>query len=189
MTAIAFSSIIGPVPVSCLISEKHQSELHITEIPVESGAKITDHAVRMPKKLTLDIASEGAAASFNALKAFQESRAPFSIVTGLTVYSNMLVKRIDAQRDVVFSNILKATIDLQEVIIVGTAYAADPAGDGFERGQPGGANSTSSAAPSAERAKPGVPADRASGTVQRGDAGVSTASPADQSILKGLFGN
>lgn len=189
MTAIAFSNVVGPVPVSCVISEKHTAELHITEIPVESGAKISDHAVRMPKKLTLDIASDGAAATFSALETFQKSRVPFSIVTGLTVYGNMLVKRIDAERDATYANILKATVDLQEVIIVGTAYAADPAGDGFERGQPGGVNSTKSAAPSTERAKTGIPADRASGTVQRGDAGLSTASTADQSLLKGLFGN
>ena len=50
---IAFSTSIGPVPLDCVISEKPSSELDITEIAIETGAKITDHAVVMPKKVGL----------------------------------------------------------------------------------------------------------------------------------------
>lgn len=185
---IAFSTAIGPVSIDCVLLERHTSELDITEIPIETGAKITDHAVVMPKKLGLDIANANAAASYNALVAFQESRVPFTLVSGLSVYNNMLIKGIYPDRDEQFSTVLKARVELQEVIIVGTSYAADPDGDNSERGKQGGTKSTKSAAPSSNTAKDGVTADRASGTVQRGDAGITTAPESDRSILSRIVG-
>lgn len=188
MSVIAFSSAIGPVPIECFISERHSSELDITEIPIETGAKVTDHAVIVPKRLTLDVADAGAAATFAALVAFQETRVPFTLVTGLTIYNNMLIKRIDADRNATFSRILRCRCDLQEVIIVSTSYAADPEGDSTgERGKAGGKKSTRAAPPSIERSGDAATADRATATQQRGDAGVTTA-PANQTFLKAITG-
>lgn len=189
MSVILFSTAIGPVPIDCMVSEKVTAELDITEIPVEDGSRITDHAVRMPRRVTLDIANQAAAASFNALERFQQSRVPFTLVTGLSVFPNMLVKRIDADRDAMFSKVLRAKVDLQEVIIVGTAYAADPDGDSGtgERGKAGGEKSTRAAPPTSEKAGDAATANRASQTVQRGDAGLNTAGARDQSILRGMF--
>jgi hypothetical protein len=188
MSVIAFSSTIGPVPIDCIISERHSSELDITEIPIETGSKITDHAIIVPKRITLDAADGGAAATYASLVAFQESRVPFVLVTGLSVYNNMLIKRIDADRDAGSSRILRCRCDLQEVIIVSTSYAADPEGDTTgERGKAGGKKSTRSAAPSSDRSGDAVTTDRATATQQRGDAAVTTA-PANQSILSGLTG-
>lgn len=191
MSIIAFSRAIGPVPLSCVLSERHRSELDITEIPIETGAKITDHAVVLPKSVTLEVAGANAAATFDALVRFQESRVPFVLVTGLKVYRNMLVRSIEPERDAGLARVLRARVELREVILVGTAYAADPNGeagaDGGTRGNPGGAKSTRAAAPSPERSGDAVTSDRATGTVQRGDAGAKAAAPADQSILKGLL--
>lgn len=188
MSVIAFSSAIGPVAIDCVLSERHSSELDITEIPIETGAKITDHAIIVPKRITLDVADSGAAATYAALVAFQESRVPFSLVTGLTIYNSMLIKRIDADRDAGTSRILRCRCDLQEVIIVSTSYAASPDGDGTgQRGKASGTKSTRAAPPAAERSGDTATADRSTGTVQRGDAGVTTA-PANQSILSGLTG-
>lgn len=188
MSAILFSSAIGPVPINCVISEKPSSELDITEIPVETGVKITDHAIVLPKKVSLDLATANAAASYNALVSFQESRIPFTLVTGLSVFPNMLIKGIFPERDATFSTVLKARVELQEIIIVGTAYAADPGGDTSERGKAGGKKSTRAAAPTSNSAKDAATANRASQTTQLGDAAVSTASPADASILSTVFG-
>jgi hypothetical protein len=191
MSVILFSTAIGPVPIDCVISERPTAELEITEIPIETGAKITDHAVVMPKRVTLDIANEAAAASYNALVAFQESRVPFTLVTGLAVFPNMLVKRIDAERDAMFSKVLRARVDLQEIIIVGTAYAADPEGDtdSGERGKAGGQKSTRAAPPTSGKAGDAATANRASQTVQRGDSAFSSAGPRDQSVLSSMFGS
>lgn len=188
MAVIAFSRSIGPVALDCIIRETPSSELDITEIPIESGAKVTDHAVVLPKRITLDVASGNAAATYSALVALQESRVPFTLVSGLTVLPNMLVKRIDAERDAEYSQILKATVDLQEAIIVSTAYAADPGGDSTgQRGKAGGQKSTRAAPTSSSRSTPGATADRAAGTTQRGDAGVRTVSP-NRSMAASILG-
>jgi hypothetical protein len=184
MTAIGFSRAIGPVPVNCVVSEKHQSDLEITEIPIETGARITDHAFVLPKRIVLDTASANAAASFNALVAFQESRVPFSLVTGLKVYSSMLIKRIDADRDKDTARILRCTAEIQEIIVVGTAYTEDP--NGRTSGQPGGKDSTRSSLLSKERSGDQTTADRVTNTTQLGDTGTNTVT--DQSLLKQVFG-
>lgn len=185
MAAIAFSRSIGPVPIDCIVSEKHTTELMITEIPIETGSVISDHAVVMPKKVSLDIGSGSAVASFAALVALQESRAPFTLVTGLKVYRNMLIKSINPTRDVQFGHVLRANVDLQEIILVSTAQAAGTSGN--KPGQPGGAGSTKAANPGANPAS-GV-AGQTSPTVNSGTTGLNPASPADSSILFNTLGN
>lgn len=176
--AILFSGAIGPIPVSVIMRERHNSELGITEEPIETGAKVTDHAYVEPKKLTLEFGDANAVATFNALQRFQESRQPFSVVTGLTVYRNMLIKALMVERDATYSRVLNGRAELQEIIIVSTAYTTTE-GEGSSgrrqtggqnKAQPGGKNSTRSARPTPERASDAVTKDRTSGTVMRGDA-------------------
>lgn len=188
---ILFSGLIGPIPVSVIMKEGHRSTLGITENPIETGAKVTDHSYVEPKKLTLDFADANAAATYNALVRFQESRTPFTAVSGLYLYRNMLIKSLSAERDAQTSRILKGTAELQEIIIVSTAYTASEgdANSPQSQGKPGGANSTQSARPTTERAGDAPTADRAAGTTMRGDAPEVTVTPAqNQSILSGLFG-
>lgn len=174
MTAILFSPRIGPIQIDCWITEKHSSSIGITEIPVESGAKITDHSYVEPKKLDIDFANEQAAISYQALVRFQESRSPFTIVSGLTVYTNMLIREIGAERDAETHGILKGTASLQEIIIVHSASA--PATD-KGGGQPGGKLSTKAAAPTKTNTIGQATSDRASGTVTRGDQPSTTTVP------------
>src|SRR5690606_18570869 len=187
MVAIAFSRAIGPVPIQCVIREKPLTELEITEIPVEFGAAITDHAYPLPKRVTLEIADNGGAATFNALMRFQESRVPFTLVTGLSVFRNMLIKRIEPDRDKDFSTTFRATVDLHEISIVETERAADERQE--EGGKAGGTKATKAAAPTKGRAGDAATGDRASGPVQRGDAPAKSVEPArGQSILKRIAG-
>lgn len=122
MTCILLSRSIGGIFVDVVISEEHTASMEIAEHPVESGAKISDHAWRMPYKVVLEsvIGSDRAVSSYQALLALQEKAEPFSLVTGLKVYNDMLVKEITATRDREHSRVLKFTAELQEVIIVST---------------------------------------------------------------------
>ena len=178
MPAIAFNRSIGPVQIDCVLAENHTSEIEITEIPIETGARITDHAYVLPKQLTLDIADANAAGAYNALVRLQESRAPFTVVTGLFVYTNMLIKRLDAVRDKTTAKILQCVCDLQEIIIVGTAYAAAP-------GSVTGANSSTTPGVSSAQSADAVTADRSADTTLRGD--TSTSSVSDTSVLSRIF--
>jgi hypothetical protein len=180
MSAIAFSPTIGPVFIDCVISERPESTLEITEIPVESGVRITDHAVVAPKRVTLDIANHNAAESFRALVEFQERREPFTLVTGLSVFNSMLIKSISTERDASFSTVLRAKIELQEIVIVETAY--DPNASSGS----GNKSNTRAATPTAGKASNPATSDKAAQTVNNGDTGGNTPTAKNQSILSGI---
>lgn len=188
MQIIAFSTAIGPIAIDAILTENHDSSLSITEIPIEDGTRVTDHALVLPKKLTLECATHNAAATYNALVAFQESRVPFVIVSGLFIYTNMLIEKIGADRDKDFSSVLRCRVDLKEIIIVSTSYVADPTGDGPQAGEQAASNRTTTGEPLAEnRTTDAATADRVSGTINRGD---STAQPVNDnsSVLKRITG-
>lgn len=176
MSAIAVSRSIGAVKVSVVIKEGLRHKLGITKLPIEDGSKITDHAYLEPKEVSLEFADSNAAATFASLVRLQESRVPFSLVTGLYVYRNMLIEELEAERDAVYSKILKGTARLAEIIIVGTAASATG-------GQPllGGA-----AIPSKEIGSAGF-ADMLSGTVARGDNVTTTVGAATAAAVLGSF--
>lgn len=187
MTIIAFSRAIGPVPINCILSERHQSDIEITGNPIETGAEVNDHAYIKPKQVVLEVADRNAALVFNVLTRFQESRVPFYLVTGLTIYKDMLIKSIDATRDKDMSSILRATITCQQVIIVSTGSA--PAEGGAQpSGSPGGENSRGAARPSAESATDPVTSDRAASVVQTGDNPTNAVgAERSQSLLSRMF--
>lgn len=183
---IAISRSIGPVPLSCVLSEDHTTEIEITSNPIETGAEVNDHAYIMPKRVRLDFADANAAATWNALIRFQETRTPFTLVTGLSVYRNMMVKRLNATRDPQTAFILSGSVDLQEVIIVDTSFAVAPGGTASPvAGNPGGAMSLLSARPSPSRAIDPATSIRSAGTIQRGDS--PTVQETDLSILGRVF--
>jgi len=168
MSMILFSRLIGPIPVSVIMREIHTSTIGVTEIPIETGAKVTDHSFVEPKKLTLEFADAYAAATWNALMRFQETRIPFTIVSGLAVYKNMVIKELGADRDEQFSTVLRGVAALQEVIIVSTARTAESKGSSNAKGG-GGDKATD---------------QRTEGTVTRGDQASSSVDGAkNQSLL------
>ena len=182
MSAIAFSPTIGPVFIDCVISERPESTLEITEVPVESGVRITDHAVVVPKRVTLDIANHNAAESFRALVEFQERREPFTLVTGLSVFNSMLIKSISTERDASFSTVLRAKIELQEIVIVETAYDPNASSGGAGKSK----SKTRSATPTAGKASNPATSDKAAQPVNNGDTGGNTPTAKNQSILSGI---
>ncbi len=182
--------MIGPVPLDVVMSEGHTAEIEITSNPIETGAEVNDHAYIMPKRVNLKIVDSKGALTYAALVRFQETRVPFTLVTGFDIYRNMLIKRIEAERDNKTSKILSATIDLQEVIIVSTAYATNPDGSSDGQAQSGN-NPGRQATPNAANANNAATADKTAGTVARGDNIASPASGSagtNKSILESVFG-
>ena len=124
MTAVCIQRKIGPVAIDVVVRETHDSELNITRHPVEKGADITDHAYPEPKVISLYCMNkeDKAQSSWEALLAFQEAAEPFTIVTGLKVYSSMLIKGLHATRDKKTARILDFEAVLEEIKIVEVAY-------------------------------------------------------------------
>lgn len=182
--AVIFSRAIGPVAVNVVLSEAHESRLTITRNPIEAGADVTDHAYIEPKRLTLDFADAGAALTFAALVQFQESRVPFTAVSGLYVYTNMLIESLTADRDPGTALILRGRAVLSQAILVETAYAESEgeggsSGASGKSGNAGGKKSTNAARPSSAKSGDAATADRSAGTVARGDATSAASSPSE----------
>lgn len=190
MSVILFSGTIGPIPVNVIMREVHETKLGLTDQPIETGAKITDHAYVEPKRVIFEFADENAAGTYNALVTFQESRVPFTAVSGLFVYNNMLIESLSAERDENISRILKGKAELREVIIVSTAYTASEgeSNSAQSKGKAGGKNSTQSAKPTKGSTSGAVTNDRASATSMRGDVNSKSISTpaAKQSLLSRL---
>lgn len=196
MTAILFSRAIGPVPIPCVVSEAPQSKLSITRIPLENGAKATDHAHSEPFSIEIDIASEMLAITYQALVAWQKARIPFVYVSGFDVHTNLLIEEIAPVRDQQYPNAFNGRVKLTEVLIVssatvpadqgaGTSKTGDAAGGGKKAG---GKNSRRAAAPSQRNSASGT-SDRAAATVNRGEIKTNpVAAPRGQSILKSIAG-
>ena len=167
MSVILFNHLIGFVPVDVILKEGHSSSLGITELPIETGAKITDHSYVEPKRLELEFASRFAALTYMALVRFQETRIPFVILSGLQIYRSMLIKDLRAERDQQTSCILKGSALLQEVILVSTAKTQT---EGGEKKADGNGKTE------------GDTKDRTDGTTTRGDQ--PTKPEPNRSILK-----
>lgn len=153
MTCVAITRRIGPVPIDVILEETHRSELEITRNPIEFGADVTDHAYVQPKRLSMRgaVASQPgspgvlfglpgtrAAGAWQQLLLLQSLREPFSVVTGLKVYSNMLIESLEATRDPEKAFILDFRAELIEVIIVSSASAPASSTEGKSGTTPGG---------------------------------------------------
>lgn len=177
-----FSRTIGPVPIDNVEKETLESTLKITKVPVEFGANITDHAYTEPKRIIIEGYVGGsltrpsagradAVAGWQALKRLQESRMPFTLVSGLDVHRNILIEKLTAERDSDYANVLKFTAECSEIIIVGSANSVMGALSNAPNG--GQARGMSNARPQA-----GAIANRAAPDIARGDAAVTNASTA-----------
>jgi hypothetical protein len=148
-----FPRFIGPIMVDVVLKEGHTRELAITKNPVELGADVADHAYVEPAQLrihgaidsfstdpTLLYAFPGTrvAMAYQAMVAIQQMKEPFVVISGLDIYRDMLIKRINVERDKSNSTILEFDCDLEQVIIVESGQA-DGGGGGGGQGAGGGA--------------------------------------------------
>lgn len=138
---------IGGISVQVTVEETHTDNLQITENPVEEGAEITDHSFKKPPEIVLrcgwsnstisgivgsvqSLFSGGfptpggfVGAVYSQLIALQESRVPFTVLTSIRQYSNMLISSISLTRDKKTSQVLMVAVTCRQVIIVSTQSA------------------------------------------------------------------
>jgi hypothetical protein len=118
----------------------HESNLAITQHPIQTGASISDHAYMEAQQLTFEIGmsdvmedlsnyvsniesfnnKETSSRSVNAyriLRKLQADRVPIDVVTRLGEYKNMLIESIVAPDDNKTAYGLKVTVTLKEVFV------------------------------------------------------------------------
>lgn len=128
-----------------VLRESHESEARLTENPIEGGSPIHDHIILLPKRLEIDIrvsdiqmpSSEGTSpfntiggrrsvTAFDMLVNLQESKAIFTVVTGLKRYPNMVLLKINPVQDASTSEVLDFTASLQQANIRNTQIVDVP---------------------------------------------------------------
>ena len=138
------------------LSEEHEANVAHTTYPVESGASLTDHALRRPNKLKLegwvsdllpsDTAilslplAQRAPAAWREIDRLMNARQPLMVVTGLKVYRNMLLTKASAPVNSSTGLGLRFTLELEEVlfrplreVVGGLTLVPAPTGPAAER--------------------------------------------------------
>jgi hypothetical protein len=114
----------------------HESNLTITEHPVQTGANIADHAYMEPNTLTFEIGMSDAMqdpndsrfngftddatrsiTAYRVLRQLQSERLPIQVITKLRSYRNMLIETISAVDDNKTTYGLRATVTLKELLV------------------------------------------------------------------------
>ena len=112
------------------IEERHRDETVVTENPVEQGAAVNDHAYQKPAVLTVVAGYSNSNPTvgnpdyvdlvYALLLQIQQARVPFGLVTTKRLYSNMMITALSTFTDEKWSNAMKITIDMKQLILVNT---------------------------------------------------------------------
>lgn len=146
-------NLIGSIIVDTTIEELYEDTLEVTEHPVQAGAQITDHSFKRPMDVILrcgwsdssinallggavansqewtggqTAASDYVAGIYSQLLALQESRQTLSLLTGLRLYTSMLIIGLHVRRDQRTKYALMVEAQFRQVILVDTQTATLP---------------------------------------------------------------
>jgi hypothetical protein len=133
----------GGLVFDAVFRESHESELIVTDNPVEAGNIISDHAYMGPLRLVIDAGVSDtplalqpddpfssdvsrSRKAYEMLSDLQKKAEPFDVQTGLKLYKNMLCTNIRVNQDKTTANVFSFTAELREVIIVTTQIVTYP---------------------------------------------------------------
>lgn len=140
---VAIIRSMGGLVFDAVFEETHESELDVTDNPVETGVVVSDHAYMKPVRISLsagvsdtplsasvnDLFASDAGRSrraFELLTDLQKQAEPFDLQTGLRLYKNMICTSIRTSQDKDSSGALLFTADLREVLVVYTQVVKYP---------------------------------------------------------------
>ena len=128
----------------------------VTSHPVQTGANISDHMYLEPVQITMEIGMSDCMASmvrgqwvgaytksisaYRKLCELQAARIPFTVLTRLNQYQNMVIRSISVNDDASTLYGLRATVNLQQLILANVTTEKVSArewtsGDGANRGE------------------------------------------------------
>lgn len=135
---------IGGVDIDGFVQEEHTLSCDVTKNPVEDGADVTDHVQLESAKLTIDgivtdspirlgvisnFVNAGRAITnlfsttkrsidaYNQLESLWKSREPFTVVTSLKRYENMVFEELSVPRNSLNSNSISFSASLMQIRI------------------------------------------------------------------------
>ena len=126
---------IGGMIFDAWLQLNHNTSLTITQHPVETGAAITDHSYNNPRRFSFNLGQSDvgtaqtnvstvpAVNKYQELVSLQQARTPLQLVSKYGIFTNVLIESIDVADDYTTKTVLKATVNLQEIIIANTGLA------------------------------------------------------------------
>lgn len=121
---------IGSLTIPTTLSETHDFSSTVTDQPVETGARISDHIINDVETVTIegfvsDTPLDGSIAFnsqsiFDSLVNLREARQLVTVVTTYKIYTDMAITRISVPRDQSTGQAMRFTIELKKVTRVGS---------------------------------------------------------------------
>lgn len=125
-------NLISTLQVDVTLTESHELPSTVTEKPVEDGSNINDNVILNNAKLSIAgvLTDERLGTSqfdkWRALNDIRRLREPFTVVTSLGAYTNMIFTSISASRDVSSVGAVFFTADLTQVRIISSETVQVP---------------------------------------------------------------
>lgn len=121
-------SKIGSVFLDATLSEVHESTSVATSFPIEDGSFISDYIINNPETLQISglvtdtplsffSGFNRSVTAFNELLRAQKNKELLNVVTGVKIYTNMVLTSISVPRDAQTGLSLTFNITLQKVIL------------------------------------------------------------------------
>lgn len=133
-----FLAKIQQIEVDAVLSEEHVFDSEITENPIEDGTPVSDNQVLLPVILNMECRVSDATANlaklnypgrsneaYKEIVALQKKKETITVVTGINVYENMLIKRIGIPRASRDGNSIRFSLVMKEILVVGTDAATN----------------------------------------------------------------
>lgn len=135
---VFFLARIAQIEVDAVLSEQHDYDSEITDNPLENGTPVSDNQVLLPILLDMECRITDATATparlnfpgranevYREIVALQKKKETISVITGLTVYQNMLIKRIGIPRTGTDGNSIRFSMSFKELLVVGDDAATN----------------------------------------------------------------
>ena len=137
-------SRIGSVTLDATINEEHNYTAQVTNYPLENGTDISDHIINQPvtvqitgivsdTPLSLLSSFNRSIDAFNKLILIYERKERITVVTGIKVYTNMVMTNLQIPRDVSTGQSLSFSIELQKIYTDSTVRVNLDPNDPFNR--------------------------------------------------------
>lgn len=142
MEQIKIFRSIGDLVFDATFREQHDSDLEVTDNPIETGSLVSDHAFMKPLRATITAGvsavllpsgnpdfgdgEDRPTTAYELLSLLQQEREPFDVQTGLRIYENMVCISFSASQDKDSDGIFYFTAQLREVLIVDTETTTYP---------------------------------------------------------------
>lgn len=137
---------VGGVFLDATLSEDHEYSSRVTNYPVEDGRSFSDHIINDPVRVSITgVVSDTPLAilssfnrsidAFNRLIQIHENKQRITVVTGIKIYTDMVMTSLSIPKNVATGQSLTFSIQLQKILLDNTVRYVENLDAPFNRPQ------------------------------------------------------